>query len=51
VPSSVPRVSIVALGVAVFVSSPLSTVRADTSTQLAPTPSSPTPRSLSRHQR
>jgi hypothetical protein len=39
---SVP--SIIALGVATFVSSPpLSAARADTSTQLAPAPSAPTP--------
>ena len=41
---SVPRVSIIALGVAAFVSSsPLSTARADTSAQPAPMPSAPAP--------
>ena len=41
---SVPRVSMVALGVVTFLSSiPLSTVRADTSAQPAPTPSAPAP--------
>jgi hypothetical protein len=40
----IPRVSIIALGVVTFVSSsPLSTVRADTSAQPAPTPSAPAP--------
>jgi hypothetical protein len=41
--NSVPRVSTVALGLAVFVLSPPATVHADTSAQIALTPSSPTP--------